>query len=69
MANLLNEHKLGDQTIKLVKEAQKEIFHVQAKAKVKTAALITLPATTPSTPLHGPPLNIYSPISEGHPEA
>ena len=32
--NSLNEYKLDDQTLKLVKEAEK-IFPIQAKAKVK----------------------------------
>lgn len=33
--NSLNEYKLDDQTLKLVKEAEK-IFPIQAKAKAKT---------------------------------
>lgn len=33
MANSLNAYKLDDQTLKLVKEAKKEVFPMQAKIK------------------------------------
>ena len=48
-ANFLNKYKLDEQAIKLVKQAEKEIFSVQTKSKVKTLPPVQV-VMTPSAP-------------------
>lgn len=60
MAHSLNEYKLDNQTLSLVKEI-KEDFPIQAKLKVKMVPPITLLVMTPSAPLLEPPLDIDPP--------
>lgn len=56
IANFLNEYKLYDQTLEVVKEATKLIFLAQGKPKVKIASLKFMQVTVSSAPLLKPPL-------------
>ena len=67
MANSLNAYKLDDQTLKLVKEAKKEVFPMQVKIKGNNGE--THAGDDSLAPLLEPPLNMYPLLPENDLEA
>ena len=68
MTESLKDYKLNQQTLKLMKEAKKEIFFNQAKSKVK-AMLLTYATQDSLTSFTDSPLNTHPPLAENDPEA